>query len=260
MTSTISVMHPTINGEPPHMFGLTDRPLPVCCDTPHCYYVRGYEHTVGVTLPDLQNRWRRIASNPRAFVDEAIAGAKAELDRLAHDDPDDESETVARELYTFRVVRLLLDHAVENQKRLPPTLTTVDFDAAILALPNVTRVRRHGSILRVLVDIPNNVAPPNERIPPALEAYHRNEALLHLARLVAVVVHHNEIPNQLSVHLEPGELPDGYELRKGEAVAGDRRWPVYSWRKATSLEVAPSHLTPASAIDDAWDHFAAEES
>ena len=29
MTSTISVMHPTITGDPPHMFGLTARPIPI---------------------------------------------------------------------------------------------------------------------------------------------------------------------------------------------------------------------------------------
>lgn len=265
MTSTISILHPTITDEPPVMVGLVDRPLPVCCDTPHCYYVRGFDHTVGVTLPDLQNRWRRIANNPRAFVDEAIAGAEAELDRLAQDDPDDESESVARELYTFRVVRLLLDHAVENQKRLPPTLTTADFDAAILALPNVTRVRRHGGVLRVLVA--DHL--PEVKLSPTA-AYQKNEALLHLARLVAVAVRHNEDPDRLLIEFEPGSLPDGYELKEGEDCDGEdadqagvggclptKYWPIYHWELPLLDDAGSRFLEKAKAIDDAWDDFAA---
>lgn len=250
MTSSISIMHPTITGEPPVMVGLVDRPLPVCCDTPHCYYVRGFDHTVGVTLPDLQNRWRRIVSNPRRFIDEAIAGAQAELDRLAADDPDDESETVARELYTFRMFRLLLGHTVENQKRLRPELTTADFDAAILALPNVTRVKRHAGILRVLVA--DHL--PGVKLSPEAQ-YQKNEALLHLARLVSVVVRHNEDPDRLLVHLEPGVLPDGYELTgHGELWC----WSIDRVRDEMQVhDVGPRLPDKAQAIDAAWDDFAA---
>ena len=277
MTSTISVMHPTITGDPPHMFGLTARPIPIVGATvnnvPHLY-VQGFDRILGHTLPDLQNLWRRVVSDPRAYLDTAIAQTEADLKEALEDVENDEGEIADAEhdLYSFRMFGVLLDHAVENTRRAAaPKPTVEELDAALLALPRVTRVKRHGDILRVLVDLPNSAA-PNERIPPALEAYHHNEALLHLARLVSLVVQHNEHPERLLVHVEPGLLPDGYELKEDEDCDGESPdaageggclptmyWPVYSWELPALDDAGPRRLDKAQAIDDAWDDFAKGE-
>lgn len=268
-------MHPTITGEPPVMFGLAARPLPIIRInlnlTTHCY-VEGFDNVVGLTLPDLQNRWRGIVRDPQAFLERAIQGAEEVLAELVLDDPDDERERVENELRSFRTYRVLLDHAVANTTRPgPPPLTTEELDAAILALPGVTRVKRHGqynSIVRVLVDLA--AAQPTDD--PALAAYHQNEALLHISRLVTIIVTRNEVPERLSIHIEPGDLPDGYELKEGEDCDGEspdaagvggclptKYWPVYNWELPQLDDAGNRFLEKAQAIDDAWEHFARSE-
>jgi len=264
MTSTISIMRPTITGEPPVMVGLAAQPIPIVTfnlnGTRHLY-VQGFDRVVGLNIPDLQNQWRRITSDPQTFLEAAIEQTKADIAELNEDIENDEGEIeeAERDLYSFRMFQLLIDHAVENAKRPAFTPPMVDeLDAAILALPGVTRVKRHGSILRVLVNTATKA--PDESIPAALAAYHQNEALLHLARLVGVVVSHNEEPSHLAVHLEPGLPPDGYELIEGDAGDGRRTaWKVFSWRQKGSLQLSPSQTDPALALDDAWDHLARSE-
>jgi hypothetical protein len=276
--STISIMHPTITGEPPVMVGLTALPRPISTfnlsGTPH-FYVEGFDRIVGLNLPDLQNMWRRITSNPREFLDNAIAQAQADLDE-ARENPDEdegEGEAAQNDLYSFCMFSVLLDHAVENQRRPPaPPLTLAELDAALLALPRVTRVKRHGAILRVLIA----PTPSVEGAPPEISAYHQNEALLHLARLVAEVVRHNEDPDRLLVDIEPGSPPPKYSIVEGLGSDGDppdpgpspvypgaaptREWTTYAFKSPDNgidfSEVGLHHEDKAKAIDEAWDDFA----
>ena len=274
MTSTISVMHPTITGDPPHMFGLTARPIPIVGGTvnnvPHLY-VKGFDRIVGHTLPDLQNQWRRVVSDPRAYLDAAIAQTEADLKEAFEDVENDEGEIADAEhdLYSFRMFGVLLDHAVENTRRAAaPKPTVEELDAALLALPRVTRVKRHGAILRVLV-APDPAAEPGTE---PVQAYHQNEALLHRARIVALIVRHNEDPDRLTVDIEPGTLPDGYEIKEDEDCDGESPdaageggclptmyWPVYSWELPALDDAGPRRLDKAQAIDDAWEDFAKGE-
>lgn len=267
-------MHPTITGEPPHIFGLAARPIPIVGTTvnyvPHLY-VQGFDRIVGHTLPDLQNQWRRLTNDPRGYLDAAIAQTEADLKEALADKENDEGEIADAEhdLYSFRMFSVLLDHAVENTRREPaPKPTMMELDAALLALPRVTRVKRHGSILRVLI-APDPAAEPGAE---PEQSYHQNMALLHIARIVALIVRHNEDPDRLTVDIEPGTLPDGYELKEGEDCDGEspdaagvggclptKYWPVYNWELPQLDDAGDHFLEKAQAIDDAWEHFARSE-
>lgn len=234
-------------------------------------YVQGFDRILGHSLPDLQNQWRRLTNDPRAYLDAAIAQTEANLKEALEDVENDEGEIADAEhdLYSFRMFGVLLDHAVENTRRAAaPKPTVEELDAALLALPRVTRVKRHGAILRVLV-APDPAAEPGAE---PEQSYHQNMALLHLARIVALIVRHNEDPDRLTVDIEPGTLPDGYELKEDEDCDGESPdaageggclptmyWPVYSWELPALDDAGPRRLDKALAIDDAWDDFAKGE-
>lgn len=259
------------------MVGLVADPLPIIRsehDQPQ-FAVQGFERTVGLTLLDLQNQWRRIAHNPRAFLEAAIAQAGRDLEEALEDDADEEHiEGAEHDLYAFKMFLLLLDNAVENAKRpAPPKPSLAELDAAILALPGVTRVRRHGAgnIIRVLV-----AEDPQLQLPELDRQYAKNEALLDLARRVMIVVRHFENPERISVDYEPGDLPENYELVEGEGNDGEspdpgpfpvhpgspptRHWTTYAYRSPDNgideSETGLGRESKAQAIDEAWDHFA----
>lgn len=276
---------PTIHGDPPVMVGLAADPLPIIRsehDRPQ-FCVQGFERIVGLTLLDLQNLWRRIAHDPRAYLSAAIAHAQRDLEEaLADDDADEEDvESAENDLYAFRMFGVLMDHAVENAKRpAPPKPTLAELDAAILALPGVTRVKRHGEgeIVRVLVreDPQLDIL---DRVDELGAQYRKNEALLDLARAVMVVVRHFENPRCLSVSYEPGDLPENYVLVEDEDNDGEspdpgpfpvhpgslptQHWTTYRFRSPDNgidfAELGSAHKDKARAVDDAWDHFAEVE-
>lgn len=132
-------------------------------------------------------------------------------------------------------------------------------DSLVLSLPGVTRIQRHGPLTNFTVGGAFRVL---------LQESVGTEGLLSLGADAAELVLSHEKPDQFSVELEPGELPDGYKLDVGEDNDGEppdpgpfpvhagtaptRRWSVWAFRSPDN-EVGVFYDDKARAIDAAWD-------
>ena len=136
-------------------------------------------------------------------------------------------------------------------------------DARLLAIPGVTRVRRHGpDILRILVD-------PLDEKPGQLAIggrQKRDHLELFDVASKALNILGQPWPANLSVHFEPGVLPDGYEIHEDEDCDGEppdaagvggclptAYWPLYHWERPEFDDAGPRRKDRTQAIDDAWD-------
>lgn len=138
---------------------------------------------------------------------------------------------------------------------------------ALLAIPGVTRIRRHGpDILRVLVD-PLDDKPGQLTLGARQQRDHLE--LFDIAAAVLQALGDGRPPN-ISVHFEPGEPPNGYELREDEDCDGENPdaagvggclptsyWPVYFWVHPADDDCGSRRREKAQAIDDAWDDVVA---